>query len=166
MRRGARYLLCATGGIAAGIGVALHQARTEPRTIALGAWTMSVPETAHATARERAASAVRDPLALPAGDVRVLRRGVDDGGRPLDGRCDYRLEGGALSAQAWTLTREGRKHAATVLARTEPVRLRWQQDVPRGSTAAGFVRLTLRLYRPLGIPAADTLPHVTRQACA
>ncbi|HVV94263.1 MAG TPA: DUF1214 domain-containing protein [Hyphomicrobiales bacterium] len=51
-----------------------------------------------------AAIATSGTLPLARGDGVVFAASDDDEGRPLDGRCFYRVAGPVPSAQAWTLT--------------------------------------------------------------
>lgn len=52
----------------------------------------------------RAAIARRGELPLGAGEGVVFTAARDDEGRPLNGRCDYRMQGATPLARAWTLT--------------------------------------------------------------
>ena len=71
----------------------------------IGPWTTGRDfGTADASAKTRAVVALRGLLALPATEARYYNAAVDDAGRPLEGKCRYRIAGGALPAKWWSLT--------------------------------------------------------------
>ena len=43
-------------------------------------------------------------LALPASEARYFTAATDDAGRPLDGKCTYRVSGGAVPGKWWSIT--------------------------------------------------------------
>ena len=107
MRDTLRYLLTIALGLAAGAAFAVHTVRTGAfaSDISIGPWQTGRDfGTADASARTRAVVALRGLLALPAKEARYYTAAVDSAGRPLDGRCRYRVVGGALPAQWWSLT--------------------------------------------------------------
>lgn len=60
--------------------------------------------TAAATPFTRAVVALHGLLALPATEARYYTASSDDAGQPLDGKCRYRISGGALPTRWWSLT--------------------------------------------------------------
>nr|WP_276589144.1 MULTISPECIES: DUF1214 domain-containing protein [unclassified Sphingomonas] len=183
VRRGARYLLCAVVGIGAGVGVALWQVRVGPPGLAIGPWTTDASiGTAQASARTRAAVAVHGLLALPAGEARYYEAETDDAGRPLDGHCRYRIEGGQLPARWWSLT----VYDAQGYLIADPSGIhslesaavapgsRWDATLAPGRVAGhwlpsgglAYVGLTLRTYLPAGPLTRAQLPSIVRQGCA
>jgi hypothetical protein len=103
----ARYLICGVAGIVLGAGGAIWTVRAGAlgSARAIGPWTTGADfGTAQASARTRAVVALRGLLALPATEARYYQAAVDDAGRPLEGRCRYRVDGGAVPAKWWSLT--------------------------------------------------------------
>jgi hypothetical protein len=66
------------------------------------AWPKTGTQNADPYARASIARSGRLPIALGDGLTFIAKR--DDGGRPLDGRCDVVLSGLTPAARFWTLT--------------------------------------------------------------
>ncbi|GAA0321544.1 DUF1214 domain-containing protein [Sphingomonas oligophenolica] len=186
-----RFLLCAVAGILLGAGGAAWSVRAGAigSADAIGAWTTGRDfGTAEASAYTRAVVALRGLLALPASEARYYNASVDDAGRPLDGKCRYRLDGVGLPARWWSLTLYDPKgylvantpgiysvgSAAlpsseqahwTIIVAPDPQPGNW---LPTGR--AGRFELTLRAYRPddggKGNFTRAQLPKITREVCA
>ena len=153
-----------------------------------GPWRSSLGTgSAGATRYERTAIAVAGLYALAKEETVYYTAFVDDEGRPLEGRCDYRLSGRPFPARWWSLTMYGAdsylvanaaniysRHAANlefasdgsyvipVSARNHP--LNWL-PAPDG----GAFSITLRLYNPSAAIYSSlssiTLPSVERETC-
>lgn len=189
MRPWARYLTGIALGLIAGVGYATHVVRTGAlgSGMRIGAWETGTDlGTADQSARTRAVVARSGLLALPAREARYYTARTDDAGRPLEGKCRYRVTGGALPAKWWSLTLydhdgylagEGPysigsaalspAEAArwTVLIAPERQHGRWLPN-----TRLERFELTLRTYLPANegrtSPARDQLPSIRREACA
>ena len=190
MRAWARYLICGPAGLAAGVGGSALSLRagafgSEAR---IGPWTTGTHlGTAEASAYTRAAVALHGLLALPAREARYYSAVEDDGGRPLDGRCRYRISGGdaggawfsltlydpagylvanpagVYSAGSASMAADERK-AWSVTAAPSPQPGRW---LPTGGLER--FNLTLRVYLPAdggrsNLPR-ERLPHIERLGC-
>ena len=190
MKPWVRYVLCAAFGVLAGGGGAIWSVRAGAlgSNERIGAWTTGRDfGTADASARTRAIVALRGLLALPAHEARYYNAAVDDTGRPLDGTCTYRVQGGALPATWWSLTMydhvgylvPNTAHIFSVGSGAIPLaeRTGWTVLVSPGrqpghwlpsGTGTGF-ELTLRAYLPVdggtGNLTAAQLPKITREAC-
>lgn len=191
MKSWLRYVICALIGLSAGLGVTVWQVRAGALGSgeAIGPWvTGNDFGTAHASAKTRAIVALRGLLALPASEARYYTAGVDDAGQPLDGRCRYRLSGGALPTRWWSITvydsagylvKNGPGIYSLESAALGPdEQARWNlvvapdrqpgHWVPTGGI--GHFELTLRTYLPAdggrGNLARTQLPAITREACA
>ncbi|MES2989143.1 MAG: DUF1214 domain-containing protein [Pseudomonadota bacterium] len=155
----------------------------------IGAWTTgSDYGSAEAGAKTRAVVALRGLLALPAREARYYNAAMDDAGAPLEGKCRYRISGGALPARWWSVTlydRTGylvanpaRIYAINsarlaiaeqanwaIVAAPEPQDGHW---LPTGGAA--HFELTLRAYLPEGAGkrdfTRDELPRIVREGCA
>lgn len=179
-------------GLLIGIGLAVYSVRSGALGDGdrIGAWTTGRNfGTAHQSARTRAVVALRGLLALPASEARYYTASVDDGGRPLTGNCSYRLTGGTLPAQFWTITlydaagylvanpanvfsvgnmtmppAEQGRWTILVSPRRQPGR--W---LPTGGGTSRF-ELTLRAYLPadggVGNLTAAQLPTIRQETCA
>jgi len=191
MRALARFLLCAIAGILLGAGGAAWSVRAGAlgSADAIGAWTTGRDfGTAGASGYTRAVVALRGLLALPATEARYYNASIDDGGRPLDGKCRYRVDGVGLPTRWWSLTLydpEGYLVANppgiysvgsaglpaaeqarwTVMLAPDPQPAHW---LPTGG--AGHFELTMRAYLPDDGGKANLtraqLPTITREACA
>jgi hypothetical protein len=154
-----------------------------------GPWEMRVSESlvsADPYARaERARSGI---IPLASGEGFTLAARVDSEGRPLDGRCLYRVAGATPAARFWSVTlfdEEGRpvrneagrqSFSSTELTRDEKggYAISVASEVRPGDwlpapARGGFV-LLLRLYdTPIGAGASVTreqVPAISRLACA
>lgn len=155
----------------------------------IGAWETGRDfGSADQSARTRAIVARRGLLALPASEARYYTASVDDSGDALVANCAYRLTGGRLTSQFWTITlydpagylvandahlysvssaamssdEQGRW---TILVSTNPQPGRW---LPTGGGTGQFA-LTLRAYLPAdggrGNFTAAELPSIRKEAC-
>ena len=175
--------------LALGVGSALLSVRVVSRrgAIRIGPWTTSATlGSSEAGLYERAAVAVHALFVLSRRETVYYRAYSDDGGRPLDARCDYRIDGPAPDARWWSLTAYGSDDflipnvhhrysfnmanmakepdgTFVVRASASPQAGNW---LPLGER--GHVSLTLRLYVPAAEIAAHperaVLPRITR-AC-
>lgn len=189
MKPWARYLVMAVVGVVVGLGLAIWSIRAGAMggDVRTGPWTSGTDlGTADQSARTRAAVALRGLLALPAREARYYNAAVDDAGRPLEGRCQYRVTGGMLPARWWSLTLyDGDGYLAgdgpwsvgnAAIAPAEQGR--WTiliaptRQPGHWLPTAGLDRfeLTLRTYLPANAgrtsPARDQLPSIRREACA
>lgn len=186
-----RYAICGLAGVALGIGGALWQVRAGAwgSSVRIGAWTTGTDYgTAEASSYTRAVVALRGLLALPAREARYYNAAVDDDGRPLDGRCRYRVTGGEGGGAWWSLTlydRDGylvanrpETYSVGSAAIAPAERGAWEvaiAPVPqpgRWLPTGGIERfeLTLRVYLPAdggrgNLPRAR-LPRIQRLDCA
>ena len=186
------YLVCIIVGLVMGFGLAVHGVRAGALGSAdrIGAWETGTDfGTMDQSAQTRAVVALRGLLALPASEARYYNAVVDDSGQPLTGNCTYRLTGGALAAQFWTVTLYDSAgylvpNAANVfsvgnLAMPPAEQVGWtilvsprQQPghwLPTAGTTDTFA-LTLRAYLPAdggkGNFTAAQLPSIRREGCA
>ena len=191
VRAWARYLLCALTGIGLGLGAAVYTVRAGAlgSTTKIGPWaTGSDFGTADASPRTRATVALRGLLALPAREARYYTAATDDAGRPLEGRCSYRVSGGQMAAAWWSLTAydpDGyliRNDSGIYSVGSARLRLAEQQrwtviaGAANGADAArwlpggeGRFELTLRTYLPANDGRTDlprsVLPAIVRERC-
>ena len=182
MRAAFRYAVTTLIGAAIGITAAIHTVRAGAfaSNVQIGPWRTGRDfGTADASARTRAVVALTGLLALPAKEARYYTAATDDAGQPLDGRCRYRVAGGRLPGQWWSLTLYDDKG---YLAGPGPYSVesaavpadRWSVAVGPGAAAlpsaglSGF-QLTLRLYLPndggKGDPPRAVLPTITKEGC-
>ncbi len=187
--RWARYAVTALAGLAIGVGAAAVavKSRSLGSDAAIGPWTTGTDfGSVDANALTRAVVAVKGLLALPASEARYYTASVDDAGRALDGRCSYRVTGGASAARWWSLTLYGADdflvpNAANIFSvastavsdpnawtiTVSPTRApgHW---LPTGGAVT--FDLTLRNYLPSdggrGNPPRDVLPKIARTGCA
>lgn len=187
MRYGARLLLCALAGGLIGTGAAVYSVRAGAlgNQERLGPWTTGrAIGTAAADRYTRAVVALRGLLALPAAEARYYNASVDSSGAPLDGRCRYRLRGGALPAAWWSVTlydpagyllpnaaelysvgsaglsaAEQQGWAVTIAPDRAPGHWLPTAGAPR-------FELTLRTYLPQGPVSAAELPRIEKERCA
>ncbi|MEG3123672.1 DUF1214 domain-containing protein [Sphingomonas sp. GB1N7] len=190
MKPWARYLICTIAGTGLGLGGAVYTVRAGAlgNNVTIGPWATGTQfGSADADAYTRAVVALKGLLALPAHEARYYTAANDSAGRPLDGRCRYRITGGALPAAWWSLTAydpdgylianpanlysvagsafpdQGAEGWALTLS---PARQpgAW---LPSGGIA--HLELTLRTYLPRdgggGNPPASVLPAIVREAC-
>ena len=135
----------------------------------------------------RARVAVDLLLALRAPESIYYTAATDSEGRPLDARCEYRLEGRDIPARWWSLTSYGADRflipnpagrysvsRSTVVASPEGL---WQARISRERqpgnwlpSGEGRFTLTLRLFDPAPVatesPRSIALPRVLREACS
>ncbi len=182
-----RYTLTIVFGLAAGVSVAVWQVRggLAAGQVTNGPWaTAKTYGTTDADALTRARVALSGLLALPAKEAMYFTAKTDSAGRPLDGKCSYRLAGRALPARWWSVTLyEGEgwlvKNAAnrwSVGSSAVPAG-GWTIAVAPNRTSGAWIPtgsaqrfdLTLRAYHPsaeiLGRPEAAQLPVIERIAC-
>ena len=94
-------------GTAIGLGAAWASVAIGRSGLALykGAWTTSRSTgSAAADDRTRAIVAWRGLLALPRSEALYYDASVDGAGRPLNGKCRYRVEGGEMPVRWWSIT--------------------------------------------------------------
>ena len=195
MRSWGRLLLCGTAGVVLGAAGALWSVRAGSRGVqtALGPWTTGRDfGSVRASAYTRAVVALGGLLALPAHEARYYTAAIDDAGRPLDGRCRYRLSGGAVPAKWWSVTlydaagylvgNEAGRYSVGSVSLTPPEAARWTiavaPDAPSNGSATRWLptggidrfQLTLRAYLPVDGGRGDLtpaqLPAIVREACA
>jgi len=191
MRRWMRYLICGILGVLIGAGSAAWSIRIGAlgSNQKIGAWTTGKDYgTAGASAYTRAVVALRGLLALPATEARYYNAAVDSTGRPLEGRCRYRVVGVGLPTKWWSLTlydREGYLvanqpglYSVGSAGLPSAEQAHWMVTVapdqqpghwlPTGRVAR--FELTLRAYLPddrgKGNFTKEQLPVITREDCA
>ena len=190
MKGWARYLLCAVAGIAAGSGAAVWAVAKGGfgSQAEIGAWRTGTDfGSKDAGAFTRAVVARNGLLALPAREARYYTASSDDEGRPLDGRCRYRVSGGETGGAWWSLTLYGSDNflvpndaniwsvgsAAMAPAERESWKILAAPDRQEGRwlPTGGVDRfdLTLRIYLPedggrSNLPR-DRLPRIERLGC-
>lgn len=190
MKAWARLVVGAVLGVAVGTGGAIWSVRagTLGMQSAIGPWMTGKDfGTAAATPYTRAVVALRGLLALPAHEARYYTAATDDAGRPLKGRCRYRIRGGALAAKWWSLTLYDRagylvanapgvysvgsvglsraeQPAWTIIVAPDQQAGHW---LPTGNERQ--FELTLRVYLPAGGARGDlargSLPSIERISC-
>ncbi|WP_052129610.1 DUF1214 domain-containing protein [Sphingomonas sp. 35-24ZXX] len=190
MRSGFRYGLMLAAGLAIGVGTAVVQLRQSFAAFGIdnGPWhTGTNVGTADASVATRATVALRGLLALPEREAIYFNATTDSAGRTLDGRCAYRVTGGAIDARWWSLTLYDAKgylipNPASVYSVGSAAILpeesnRWTVDIARERTGAHWIampddqrfELTLRAYHPsrdlLGRRGSVPLPRIERQEC-
>jgi len=185
-----RYTICAIVGVFGGGAIAGLSVRAGAlgSGVAIGPWTTGTDfGTVQASAKTRAVVALRGLLALPASEARYYTAAADDAGRLLDGRCRYRLSGGALPAKWWSITvydgagylvkNDAGIYSLGSAALGPDEQERWSvvlapdrrpgHWLPTGKI--DHVELTLRVYLPAdgghGNLARAQLPSITRAAC-
>ena len=191
MKAWVRLLLCGLVGAAIGAGGAVSSVRSA----SLGMQTMIGPwatgrdfGSAEASPYIRAVVALRGLLALPATEARYYTAITDDTGAPLEGRCSYRVEGGALPARWWSLTLydpagylvENKPNIYSVgsVSLPLPELARWKLAIAPGQQPGHWLptggidrfHLTLRAYLPADRGRTDftaqQLPRITKGGCA
>ena len=190
MKAWARYLICGLSGVALGIGSAVYAVRHAAlgSNVLIGSWaTGRTFGSAGADAYTRAVVALKGLLALPAHEARYYTAATDSAGTSLDGRCRYRITGGALPAAWWSLTAydpdgylianpagrysiagaafpEGGKRGWSLILAPTPQPGAW---LPSGGVPQ--LELTLRTYLPTdggtGNPGIDVLPRIVKESC-
>ncbi|WP_081590517.1 DUF1214 domain-containing protein [Blastomonas sp. AAP53] len=190
MRSGLRYGVMLVAGLAIGAGTAVVQLRQSFAALGIenGPWsTGNNVGTADASVSTRATVALRGLLALPEREAIYFNATTDSAGRTLEGRCAYRVSGGAIDARWWSLTLYDAKgylipNPASVYsvgsgALTPAEAARWQVDIARQRTGAHWIampddqrfELTLRAYHPsrdlLARRGSVKLPSIERGEC-
>ncbi len=191
MKTWARYALCAVAGIAAGSGAAVWAVTRGSfgNQAQIGPWRTGTDfGSKEAGAYTRAVVARNGLLALPAREARYYTAAKDDEGRPLDGKCRYRISGGEAGGAWWSLTLYGADNflvpnqaniwsvgsAAMAPAERKAWTILAAQDGQPGHwlPTGGVERfdLTLRIYLPDGggrsnLPR-ERLPRIARLSCA
>lgn len=154
----------------------------------IGPWLYSkLAGSVAADDQTRSVIALYGLLALPRSEALYFTAKSDSAGRPLDGRCHYRIDGAPLAARWWSITLynpEGylipnrwHRHSIGSLAAQSDAAGRWQVHIapePRDTTTLptatrGGFDITLRAYRPSGQllndPRQVQLPTITRLEC-
>lgn len=157
-------------------------------TVAAGAWrTNTASGSPGADAYTRARVALVGLFALGRAETLYYVARTDDAGDPLDGRCDYRLEGRDLPARWWSVTAYA---PDSMLVRNDArVYSRSKSTVQRGPDGAFVIRasatardgdflpvppegsfdLTARLYNPdaavQAAPGSAVLPRIVKERC-
>lgn len=190
------YVFCLAVGLILGIGIAINSVRAGALGSGerIGAWETGRDfGTVDQGAKTRAIVAVHGLLALPATEARYYTARFDDGGQPLTSNCTYRLTGGALAAQFWTVTlydeagylvanpagifsignmtmpadEQGRW---TIIVSPTQQAGHWLPTGAEPATTAKPIALTLRAYLPAdggkGNFTAAQLPSVRKEGCA
>jgi len=189
-RRGSPLRAFATAalGVALGLGLLWGSLRATGGSLRNGPWLtdLDIGSTA-AGPLTRARIAVGGLLALRNTEAIYFHADTDDEGRPLDGGCDYRIEGRDPASAWWSIT----LYDATGYLLPNPAN-RWSVSrstvgradderfsvrvSPRGegpawlpSPDSGPFNLTLRCYEPADVlrsdPAGVELPRIVREAC-
>lgn len=185
-----RYLLCGALGLILGTGAAIWSVRVGAfgSSARIGPWTTGGDiGTADASARTRATVALHGLLALPAREARYYSAAEDDEGRPLDGRCRYRIDGGDAGGAWFSLTlydpagylvaNPAGVHSAGSAGMAPAERRAWTviaapgRQPGRWLPTGGLERfnLTLRVYLPAdggrsNLPR-ERLPRIARLGC-
>jgi hypothetical protein len=187
----ARYLIAVVTGLGAGVGGAAWTVRsgTFASGVEIGPWRTGTDfGTAAASARTRAVVARSGLLALPAREARYYTAATDEVGAPLDGRCAYRVTGGAQPGRWWSLTlydadgylvaNDADRFSVPSAALAPHERDDWTIVVAPDRRpghwlpTGGIDRfdLTLRTYLPPGAgrttPSRAQLPRIVKMGCA
>lgn len=191
-----RLVLAIGAALVLGLGSAYQVVRSglSGGEIANGPWRTSLlTGSQEAGLYTRARVAVGGLLALAPSETVYWNAEGDAEGRPLDARCDYRVEGVELPARWWSVTAYGADHflipndagrysfSQTTLTRapggswamrvsTEPKPSEVSDWLPSGRSGASEpFALTLRLYNPAPEvyeqAATVALPRIEREAC-
>ena len=137
----------------------------------------------------RSRTALMGLFALRTSEAVYFIARADSGGRPLESRCDYRIEGRDLPSRWWSVTALGwnfylipneanRYSFNSANVKRDPggsyvIRLSSKKQegnwLPSGSQKQGRINLNLRLYLPdegvLKNPGAVVLPRIVREGC-
>ena len=190
MRTVLRWTASVVLAVLLGLGSAIWaiQAGTAARAVGNGAWqTSRETGSAEASMYVRAQVAAAGLLALNQSEAMYYRAAVDDAGQPLDGSCDYLVEGRDPPTRWWSLTAYAADHylianpadrysfSQTTVAREADggFRILVSAEPREGNwlpVAAGApFDLTLRLYNPSPGLIADLagapLPRIARLEC-
>lgn len=189
-----RIMLATVLGLAVGVSLAVYRVRggLAAGQITNGPWaTAKTYGSAQADALTRARVALSGLLALPATEAMYFTAKTDSAGRPLDGRCVYKLSLPEIPARWWSITAyqgEGwlianpganysvgsgffGDEAGFIVVGPKPP-MPWSGAPKRGYISTGGVAafdLTLRAYHPsadlLAHPDAAKLPSIERGPC-
>ena len=183
-----RYTICGVLGLVLGVGAAVQHVRTGAAGAnnPIGPWTTGRDfGTAGASAYTRAMIALRGLLALPAHEARYYNAAADSAGEPLDGKCRYRVSGGAIPAKWWSLTLydhpgylvANQASRFSIGSAAVPNPAKWDVIVAPAQQAGLWLptgridrfELTLRAYLPsdggVGNMTRDQLPSIVKEAC-
>lgn len=184
----ARNLATVVGGVMLGLALAWASLRAGSGMVRNGPWQTDLATGSTAAGPiTRARIAIGGLLALRNTEAIYFFAETDDEGRPLDGRCDYRVEGrdpnsawwsvtlydatGYLlpnSANRWSVSRStvGRGEDGRFSVRVSP---RGEGPDWLPSPESGPFNLTLRCYEPgdalRSDPGAADLPRIVRETC-
>ncbi len=188
MRSWVRYTLCGAIGLALGGAVAVRQISTTAlgSSKAIGPWTTGTDfGSANASSFTRSVIALRGILALPAHEARYYNAATDSAGQPLDGRCRYRVSGGAIPAKWWSLTLydhpgylvANQANRFSIMSAAVPDPTKWDIAVAPNPQAGLWLptgridrfELTLRTYLPdnggEGSLTREQLPQIVKEGC-
>lgn len=190
MRSGFRYGIMLIAGLALGTGAAALQLRQSFAAMGIenGPWrTGEKVGTADASVATRATVALRGLLALPEREAIYFNASTDSQGRPLSGKCRYRVSGGAIDARWWSLTLYDKAgylipnpasvYSVGSAAIPPEEKAGWTVDIARQRTGAHWIampddqpfELTLRAYHPsrelLAKRGSVPLPRIERGEC-
>ena len=188
MKAWVRYAICAVVGLALGAGAAVQRVRTGAlgANRAIGPWTTGRDlGSCGAGAYTRAVVALRGILALPAQEARYYNAAVDSTGEPLDGKCRYRVSGGAIPSKWWSLTLydhpgylvPNQAGIFSVASAAVPNPAEWDIRVAPAEQPGLWLptgridrfELTLRAYLPddggIGNMTRDQLPSIVKEGC-
>jgi hypothetical protein len=190
LRTAARALGLVAAGVALGVAslAAVLWIGQASGTVAVGAWrTNTASGSPDADVYTRARVALVGLFALGRAETLYYVARVDDAGDPLDGRCDYRLEGRDLPARWWSITAYAPD--SFLVPNDARVYSRSKSTVHRDADGAFVVRvsataregdflpvppdgafdLTARLYNPddavQASPGAAALPRIVKERC-
>lgn len=186
-----RYTLAVALGLVAGVGTAAYTVRSGAlgSGVSIGPWRSGSDfGTAEASARTRAVVAMAGLLALPAREARYYTATTDDAGAALDGRCTYRVSGGAVPGRWWSLTlydaagylvpNDANRFSVPSAALAPDERRGWTITVAPDAQSGHWLptggidafALTLRAYLPpdggTGTPPRAALPSIVKAGCA
>jgi hypothetical protein len=190
MRTAFRYGIMLVVGLAVGTGAAALQLRQSFAAMGIenGPWrTGEKVGTADASVSTRASVALRGLLALPEREAIYFNATTDSQGRKLEGRCSYRVTGGAIDARWWSLTLYDSKgylignpesiHSVGSAAIPPQEAGNWTVDISAKRTGPHWIampddqpfELTLRAYHPsrdlLARRGSVSLPRIERGEC-
>lgn len=190
MRTGFRYGIMLAAGLALGSGAAVLQLKQSFAAMGIenGPWrTGEKVGTADASVATRATVALRGLLALPEREAIYFNASTDSQGRKLEGRCSYRVSGGAVDARWWSLTlydskgyliaNPERAYSVGSAAMAPGEAGNWSVDIARQRTGSHWIampddqpfELTLRAYHPssklLANRGSVSLPRIERGEC-
>lgn len=183
-----RILAVTVAGTAIGFFATwLTVVRSMPGDVTDGPWRTSLSiGNVQGDPYTRARTALHGLFALSRSETIYYTAVTDDGGRPLDGRCRYRLSGPDPDARWWSITTYGADDflipnpagrysvSKTNVVRDKSGTFSLQLGGPQGGAnwipaGAGRFSLTLRLYNPAPDVALDpahaVLPAIEKGSC-